>query len=162
MAIKISNNSNIPGTPQQDVLIGRGGANTLRGKGEDDFLWGRGGDDTFRGGAGDDAYKGGGDNDTFLDQTNNGDDIILDFTSGADQVRLRDLTQAQLTDIADSAGSNPNRINAADNGVEVVFGFNESTMVIDFGAVDGSPGTDTLTLAGVSSLDVGSGADIFV
>ncbi len=71
---------NLTGSNANDTLTGDGNANTLGGVG---------GDDTLDGAAGNDVLIGGDGNDTFVFRSGSGKDTILDFTSGADTIKLQ-------------------------------------------------------------------------
>ena len=87
----------IRGSDYADVLIGDNGSNyldgldgndELRGNGGDDWLYGNAGDDRLEGGGGADRLYGNEGDDTFIFGAGHGDDRILDFTSGEDQIDL--------------------------------------------------------------------------
>jgi Ca2+-binding RTX toxin-like protein len=83
---------NILGSSHNDTLTGDGVANALAGVDGNDTLSGLGGDDILNGGAGDDTLKGGAGSDTLIggtgndkfvySATNEGLDIIKDFSTG--------------------------------------------------------------------------------
>lgn len=72
-----------------DRVNGGGGADMIRGNGGDDNIRGGGGDDTIIGGRGDDTMLGGGGADQFVFGPNDGDDTILRFQQGRDQIEFR-------------------------------------------------------------------------
>lgn len=97
---KTSNAATTLGTPENDVLTGGSGVNSLVGYGGNDVLSGKGGNDTLQGGDGDDrliggggidVLKGGGGIDTFVFTTvgeignstaASGRELITDFEAG--------------------------------------------------------------------------------
>lgn len=81
-----------------DVLRGGAGADTLRGGAGADRLFGGGGDDILIGGAGADVLIGGAGADQFRFARGGGNDRIVDFQQGADQlVFLGGLDSGDLT-----------------------------------------------------------------
>ncbi|MCJ8190707.1 hypothetical protein MUY73_05035 [Sphingomicrobium aestuariivivum] len=113
-----------------DMLHGGSEADQLFGEGGDDQLFGDGGADFLDGGTGDDELTGGEGADTFFIGPDSGDDIILDFEAGTDEI-------------------------AFDASLGVV---NMGDILIEDGALGAviSWGTgDSLTIAGVDAADVG-------
>ncbi len=102
----ISHNAIIPanddlllGSNSNDFLNGHRGADTVSGGlGDDllhggkdaDMLYGGAGDDILCGDLGDDTLTGGDGADIFMFDANGGNDVIMDFVSGTDQIHLMD------------------------------------------------------------------------
>ena len=88
-------------------MFGRGGDDVLTGGSANDLLYGGTGNDTLTGGAGDDFLYGEAGNDTFVFAAGWGDDRIVGFEDGADQIDLSALgiTFADLTVTAAGANS---------------------------------------------------------
>lgn len=89
-----------------DLLLGGTGADRLRGGiGNDSLLGGRGTDllqgedgrDTLRGGPGDDTLAGGEGADRFVFRHGEGRDVVTDFESGLDRLRLEGIAAGELT-----------------------------------------------------------------
>jgi Ca2+-binding RTX toxin-like protein len=72
-----ANPSNLVLTHQNDLLIGRGGIDTLSGMGGDDVLVGQGGNDNLRGGSGSDRY---------VYRTGDGTDTIREDATGEGRI----------------------------------------------------------------------------
>lgn len=89
---------NINGTGGADTLQGTEGNDRIQGLAGDDWISGRGGNDVIRGGAGSDVLDGGAGNDVIFSSGGRdtilfgkegyGRDVVTDFETGADQVRL--------------------------------------------------------------------------
>jgi len=87
------------GTAGNDSLAGGAGNDTLRGFAGRDTLNGGAGDDWLEGGTGIDSLTGGVGEDSFVfreSPTNSNFDRLLDFTSGADTLRLDDAVYTAL------------------------------------------------------------------
>lgn len=97
------------GSNADNRLQGRGGDDTLIGRSGNDRLEGEDGRDTLNGGSGNDILIGGAGRDTFI--YNAGADIITDFGTGNDRLRLDDklwagtLTKAQVLAFASHDGT---------------------------------------------------------
>ncbi|WP_146592020.1 CAP domain-containing protein [Puniceibacterium confluentis] len=80
----------IGGGEGNDTLSGGGGNDFLAGGGRDDVVSGGAGADTINGGAGDDTLSGGAGADLFVFNTltRGESDLILDFETGLDRIRL--------------------------------------------------------------------------
>jgi Ca2+-binding RTX toxin-like protein len=77
------------GNALSNTVAGNSAGNQLSGGGGADTLIGRGGDDTLVGGAGSDDLTGSGGLDVFkFNAVGEGLDSLLDFASGADEIRL--------------------------------------------------------------------------
>jgi Ca2+-binding RTX toxin-like protein len=73
------------------TINGTSAGDSLKGTSGNDFIYGLGGDDRIFGMAGHDELTGGAGKDRFYFTTNDGTfDTITDFTSGVDQIRLKD------------------------------------------------------------------------
>ena len=116
---------NIQGSDYGDVLIGDNDNNSLRGRDGDDELRGNGGDDRLFGEAGADRLNGGegadrfyGDEgaDIFVFAAGHGDDRILDFTNGEDQIDLSAFNLPGFDDLTISSESNNVTIDLSEHG----------------------------------------------
>jgi hypothetical protein len=76
------------GTTEDQYINGGRGSDELYGGGGQDFLAGGAGRDLLNGGRGDDTLQGGNGDDVFQFRRRPGDDTILDFESGSDQIDL--------------------------------------------------------------------------
>ena len=115
----------IQGSDYGDVLIGDNDNNSLRGRDGDDELRGNGGDDRLFGEAGADRLNGGegadrfyGDEgaDIFVFAAGHGDDRILDFTNGEDQIDLSAFNLPGFDDLTISSESNNVTIDLSEHG----------------------------------------------
>ncbi len=79
----------LAGEQGQDTLEGNAGRDVLVGGGGGDFLDGGVGADTLFGLRGDDELVGGGGRDTFVFRARDGNDVIDDFSPGADVIEIR-------------------------------------------------------------------------
>ena len=80
-----SNNPNLEGTFQDDVIDGKKGNDGLFGKGGNDKLYGREGNDTLDGGTGSDTMYGGTGDDTYY--VDNKNDLVIEYSNqGVDTV----------------------------------------------------------------------------
>ncbi|MEL6520368.1 MAG: calcium-binding protein [Pseudomonadota bacterium] len=115
---------NLNGGNGNDTVRGGAGDDTVRGGNGDDDVNGGSGDDDVRGGFGDDDVKGGEGNDTVnggrdsdvmaggsgedifvFDGTwgeNAGDDIIIDFEDGVDQIQLLNSSIQSVSQVDDA------------------------------------------------------------
>jgi len=89
----------IDGRGGSDVLFGRSGNDTIAGGDGHDLLLGGTGDDTLAGGFGDDTLVGGSGIDEFIFL--GGNDAILDYSLGSDQITLDPRLWTGLTSAAD-------------------------------------------------------------
>jgi len=91
----------LSGNNDNDTLTGGAGNDILRGGKENDVLLGGDGDDELWGDLGFDALTGGGGRDTFVlqytDTNPSQADVITDFNSSDDQIRLVGFSFSQLT-----------------------------------------------------------------
>ena len=76
-------NNEINGGSGDDAIYGEQGRDILNGSGGDDEIYGGEDKDTINGGEGDDWLDGGSDDDTFVFEPGNGNDVIMDFETGA-------------------------------------------------------------------------------
>jgi hypothetical protein len=90
-------NDQLWGHTGADTVSGNEGSDTIFGGQNGDHLLGEGGIDVLSGDRGDDTLTGGLGGDRFDFQVGDGDDIITDFTDGADIIGLKEgLTFAEL------------------------------------------------------------------
>ena len=99
-ALKITGNkraNKITGTIDDDTIKGGAGVDTILGGDGNDELYGEKGNDSLIGGAGDDSLWGGAGNDTltggdgsdiFIYNSGDGNDVITDFNSSVDKIRV--------------------------------------------------------------------------
>ena len=78
----------IYGGAGKDSLLGGSGNDLLCGDAGNDFLSGGAGADTLIGGKGNDTLTGGAGKDVFVYASGYGDDVITDYTSGQDKIKL--------------------------------------------------------------------------
>ena len=99
-------NDILAGNKGEDGLSGNAGDDRLRGGTADDVLYGDAGNDYLAGGTGNDVIYGGAGNDvmwggagsdTFSRDGNDGQDVIRDFSSGADHIRLVGVSEADVS-----------------------------------------------------------------
>ena len=116
-----------------DVLHGGAGNDKLFGEAGDDMLTGGAGNDVLSGGAGDDILRGGSGEDLFIFNGGGGNDIILDFHTDDDTLRIaKNINGLDVNSAADVAAL------ATEDGDSTVLTF----------------GQDTVTLVGVSVDDL--------
>ncbi len=84
-------NDLIFGNIGNDNLSGDDGNDSLFGGQDDDVITGGAGDDLLSGDRGNDTLTGGDGNDIFQFRTGDGSDIITDFTSGEDKLRVVEI-----------------------------------------------------------------------
>jgi Ca2+-binding RTX toxin-like protein len=85
------------GAAGDDWLAGGTGPDTLQGGAGSDDLQGGAGDDMLRGGSGDDGLTGGAGRDSFVFARGDGQDWVVDFTTGVDRLELSGVTAAEVT-----------------------------------------------------------------
>ena len=83
-----NDDDSIVGNAGNDYLAGSAGNNTLDGGAGNDTLIGGDDDDYLYGGKGNDSLTGGAGNDTFAYGSNDGSDIITDYTAGSDVIKF--------------------------------------------------------------------------
>lgn len=106
------NDDSLNGGGGNDTLIGGWGDDIALGGAGDDRIFGHSGNDTLEGGTGDDWLKGGSGVDRFVFGTNDGADLLVDFTPGEDKLVLNGA----------AASSNNLVIEAAARGSTLTFG----------------------------------------
>ncbi|MBR2179215.1 MAG: calcium-binding protein [Selenomonadaceae bacterium] len=115
-ALKVTGNSlsnTIKGGSGKDTIYGGAGSDSLLGNAGNDSLSGGTGADTLNGGKGNDTLTGGSGNDVFVYAFGDGNDVITDYTTGQDSIKLTSgsIESAQLKgsdvvlNIASSTGS---------------------------------------------------------
>lgn len=122
----------LDGLAGNDVLKGEGGADTLKGgAGNDDLSGGAGidslngadGNDTINGGAGDDMLAAGRGNDVFVfNGLGFGDDVLIDFKPGEDDIRLVGAGFTNFADViahATQSGANVIISNASGDSLQL-------------------------------------------
>ena len=124
-------NNEINGGSGTDAIYGEQGRDILNGGAGDDEIYGGEDKDTINGGPGDDWLDGGLDADTFVFEPGNGNDYIMDYTVGTDNIQFKGFTNAAGTEITS--------VTAAADG--------DGNWVIDLTAVDGG----MITLLGVTT-----------
>ena len=92
----------VTGTAGEDWLLGTTGADYLLGGAGSDDLQGLGGNDVLRGGLGDDGLTGGAGADLVVFARGDGADWVVDFTRGADLLRLEGYTAAAMTQVVET------------------------------------------------------------
>ena len=102
----------LKGGGDEDRLISGRGDDTLRGGGDEDTLKGGAGDDRLVGGGdedlliagkGRDVLVGGGDEDRFVFAANQGVNVICDFETGEDEIRIRGADSFDQLDFRSTA-----------------------------------------------------------
>ena len=91
-------NDRLYGRDGYDRLYGESGNDRLFGGDGNDILFGGAGNDFLKGGLGNDQLTGGAGRDKFSINTGTGRDVITDYTSGEDKIKLLGgLTEDDLT-----------------------------------------------------------------
>ncbi len=85
---KLSNGLRINGNAKANTIYGGAKADYISGGGGKDKLLGGDGNDTLAGGAGNDTLTGGDGSNVFVYGSGEGNDVITDYTSGADKIQL--------------------------------------------------------------------------
>ena len=139
----------LEGTDFNDRLAGNTSANRLIGGDGNDNLTGRAGNDVIRGGTGGDTMSCGQGSDIFeYTATNQGNDVIVDFTSGTDKFQFSAATFGG--GLVSGAPLPPGRlqVSAFDSAVNgnVRFFFDTDTFVLRFDA-DGSGAGSSFVIA---------------
>lgn len=112
-------NNKLEGAGGSDTLIGGAGNDTVCGKAGNDRLEGGIGNDKLFGGTGNDTLLGGDGNDLFVFKSADGagQDLILDFKVGIDQIDARELGFTSMDAVLSHAVANgASTILTADNG----------------------------------------------
>ena len=121
-------NNEINGGRGDDRIYGEQGRDILNGGAGDDEIYGGEDKDTINGGEGDDWLDGGPGDDTFVFEPGNGNDVIMDFTSGADRIQFKGFTDATgglistVTGAADGNGNYVFDLTAVGGGMITVLG----------------------------------------
>ena len=139
---------NLTGNALDNVIWGNAGDNILNGGGGNDTLHGGDGDDILIGGAGADIMEGGAGNDIFrftsLKDLGKDDkqDVILDFTSGADKLDFKALKGWSFKE--DGVITGTKQLWAMqDSGDLILYGNSSGKLDADF----------SIKLVGISALD---------
>ena len=93
---------NIYGGAGKDIILGGDGNDELYGEAGNDSLNGGKGDDSLWGGAGSDTLTGGEGADVFIYYSGDGNDVITDFNSSVDKIRV--LSGDVENPVADKSG----------------------------------------------------------
>jgi Ca2+-binding RTX toxin-like protein len=134
-------NDSLFGNDDANYIAGRGGDDLIEGDGDNDTVDGDAGHDTLRGGTGndfidgdydDDSMSGGAGTDTFRFNLlavlgEHGDDVILDFSVTADQLRFDGISSLSELDIVQSG---------ADTLITYDGGFDSSVRLVGIDADD--------------------------
>ena len=126
-------NNEINGGRGDDAIYGEQGRDILNGGGGDDEIYGGEDKDTINGGEGDDWLDGGPGEDTFVFEPGNGNDHIMDFTSG-DRIDLRGFTNEDGSELENVSGRNEDGnyiIDLPDGGTITVLGVGDSPLTVD-------------------------------
>jgi Ca2+-binding RTX toxin-like protein len=106
--VRVSVNYTLPDYVDNLYLVGNNGHNRATGNDLPNIIVGNGGANVITGGGGGDILTGGAGADTFVFERGDGSDVITDFQSGADIVRLDDFgfstfqdVQAAMTQVGD-------------------------------------------------------------
>ena len=140
----------ILGNTKANRLLGGTGNDNIEGKAGNDYLKGNEGDDTLDGGKGNDTLFGGDGSDIFIYNSGEGNDLILDYTSGSDTLNINGgvIKSASLSgdDVILKIGSAAITLRGA-NGEEVTI-VNEDDEVFD------TVFTDSLTVTNSDSTSI--------
>jgi Ca2+-binding RTX toxin-like protein len=142
-----------------DTLNGALGNDSLIGGNGNDSLIGGGGNDTLRPGTGLDTLSGGTGNDNFMFAENPGENnIILDFASGADKIRLDDVFHVNIGPLGAFAADDGRFHQLADVGTgkeaddRVIYESSTGILWYDSDGSGGSPHMFIATLDGIPTL----------
>jgi len=142
---------NLTGNALDNVIRGNAGDNILNGGAGDDTLYGGDGDDILIGGAGADIMEGGAGNDIFrftsLKDLGKDDkqDVILDFTSGADKLDFKALKGWSFNGVGEGHAA---------TGTKQLWAVQSDDDLILYGNSSGNLDADfSIKLVGVSTLD---------
>ncbi len=101
-----SNNDYMHGGSGNDTVIGGSGDDRVMGKRGDDVLRGGSGNDTIDGSTGNDVLKGNSGADRFVFKADAGNDTIIDFKDGVDQIRFLGEAGQNINVDVDYSGAN--------------------------------------------------------
>ena len=130
-------NNEINGGRGDDAIYGEQGRDILNGGAGDDEIYGGEDKDTINGGEGNDWLDGGPGDDTFVFEPGNGNDYIMDFTSG-ERIELRGFTDENGTALtallSDNTGATDGNfvIDLPDGGTITVLGVGDISSDITF------------------------------
>jgi len=153
--------NHLAGMAGNDVLIGNGGDDTLDGGAGNDHLSGGAGNDTLSGGDGVDVLAGGAGDDTYILNTGDAADKLIETLNGGHDV----VALHFVTDKAFVLGANFEELDLFDQaslgsgnaGANTLHGFNDAVAY----HLDGQGGNDTLLGAGGNDvLAGGTGNDV--
>jgi len=131
------------GTSDTDYIDGNGGNDTLSGFDGLDFLDGGGGEDIINGGAGSDILRGGSEEDTFIFDSTDGVDQIIDEGGFSDIFDVSGLLSGYVMGVSDISDF----IQIRDDGSDTVL-----SVDVD-GSVGGASFTDFARIQGKIGLD---------
>lgn len=94
---------NIEGGAGNDVLEGGRGDDNINGGAGNDLVCAGSGDDIINGGTGNDRLEGGSGEDIFVFEMGTGQDTVLDFGNGRDELDLTDFGFASFADVQAAA-----------------------------------------------------------
>ncbi len=94
---------NIEGGAGNDVIEGGRGDDNINGGAGNDLVCAGSGDDIINGGTGNDRLEGGSGEDIFVFEMGTGQDTVLDFDSGRDELDLTDFGFASFADVEAAA-----------------------------------------------------------
>ena len=122
-------NNEINGGRGDDAIYGEQGRDILNGGEGDDEIYGGEDRDTINGGEGNDLLDGGPDADTFVFEPGNGNDYIMDYTVGTDNIQFKGFTNAAgnaITNFTATADGDGNYVidltTAVDGGMITLLG----------------------------------------
>ena len=122
-------NNTMDGQGGNDRMYGEAGWDILNGGSGDDEMYGGEDKDTLNGGEGDDLMDGGPGADTFVFEPGNGNDYIMDFTSGEDMIDLSAFEDSSNIDTDDATQDDGNHvINLPDGGTITVLGVGDDAL----------------------------------
>lgn len=175
--IMISGNKNansIAAGAGNDSIFANAGKDTLRGgKGDDilygeagnDKLYGDSGNDSLNGGSGNDTLTGGDGSDVFIFGRESGKDLIADYTSGQDKIKIVDggitsasingsnlILEAERAGIITIKNGKDKKITVIDeSGAETTKKYSDATKIINVTNSTKSPVTISSSIQGVDA-----------
>ena len=174
-AVRITGNSlanTIEGGSGNDTIFGGAENDSILGNAGTDSLSGGTGADTLIGGKGNDTLTGGTGADVFIYDTGDGNDIITDYTSGQDKIKITSgtLSSSSLSasDVVLKIGNGSIKVkNSVNKTITLVNSSNKTTALIHGSSgkdtIIGTSGADSLCgNAGADSLSGGAGADTLI